>query len=131
MTMSKYNITSAKDLWDLVRDLSGIDSVTMEQCRSVMHEQGWTRYESLTDEQVGIIADLAGDLALVKLAQIPAVEVTRYTQDGATYICAGDSNTGEDAARTAAKGALRDGEALADDMERVDGCCTWTMEVRS
>lgn len=59
------------------------------------------------------------------------VSLTRYTQDGVTYICAGDSGTDEDVAKVAAMGDLRDGEQLADDMSRVDGCCTWTVEVRS
>lgn len=59
------------------------------------------------------------------------IEVTRYTQDGATYICAGDRSTDEAAARSAAEAKLRTGESLADDMDRVDGCCTWTVEVRS
>ena len=60
-----------------------------------------------------------------------SVEITRYSQDGITYICAGDRSTDDDTARAAAEGALRDGETLADDMDRVDGCCTWTVEVRS
>ena len=59
------------------------------------------------------------------------IEVTRYTQDGTAYICAGDRSTDEDAAKVAAEASLRDGETLADDMDRVDGCCTWTVEVRS
>ena len=55
------------------------------------------------------------------------MEVTRYTQDGATYICAGDADTTATDARVAAETKLRDGESLADDMERIDGCCTWTV----
>lgn len=59
--------------------------------------------------------------------QRPKIEVTRYMQDGTTYICAGDRSTDEDDARTAAEAELRSGESLADDMGRVDGCCTWTV----
>lgn len=58
------------------------------------------------------------------------IEVTRYTQDGIAYICAGDHSTSVRDAREAAESALRSGETLAD-MARVDGCCTWTVEVRS
>lgn len=55
------------------------------------------------------------------------VEVTRYAQDGTVYVCSGNAATAAGDARTAAEGALRRGERLADDMERVDGCCTWTV----
>jgi hypothetical protein len=54
-------------------------------------------------------------------------EVTRYTQDGITYICVGYSTTTLAAAMAVAKSVLAAGERLADDMERVDGCCTWTV----
>ena len=45
----------------------------------------------------------------------------------------GDHSTSAAVARHAAESALLDGETLADDMTRVDGCCTWTVaqEVRS
>ena len=56
-----------------------------------------------------------------------AVEVTRYGQDGITYICAGDRSTDDETARAFAEVALCDGETLSDDMDRVDGCCTWTV----
>lgn len=58
------------------------------------------------------------------------IEVTRYTQDGVTYICAGDSSTSVAAARKAAQDKLNAGETLADDMERIDGCCTWSVVTR-
>lgn len=57
------------------------------------------------------------------------VDVTRYTQDGIAYICAGDADTSDREARRAATTALRTGESLADDMERVDGCCTWSVRL--
>lgn len=61
------------------------------------------------------------------------IPVTRYQQDGTAYICAGDHSTSAAVARHAAESALLDGETLADDMTRVDGCCTWTVaqEARS
>ena len=58
------------------------------------------------------------------------IAVTRYKQNGVTYICSGDAHTSVKDARTAAEGVLHDGEALVDDMERVDGCCTWTVVKR-
>ena len=54
-------------------------------------------------------------------------QVTRYSQDNRQYVCAGDDETPAGAARAAAEGALNDGETLADDMARIDGCCTWTV----
>lgn len=50
------NLTTANDLRNRVCELLAYD-VTMGACRSAMHGLGWTRYESLTDEQVGQIAD--------------------------------------------------------------------------
>lgn len=55
------------------------------------------------------------------------IQVTRYTQDGITYVCAGDVSTSVSDAMKAAKSKLLTGEKLADDMERVDGCCTWSV----
>lgn len=56
-----------------------------------------------------------------------AIEVSRYEQDGVQYICAGTAETPVGAARQAAAAAIFAGEFLSDDMERVDGCCTWTV----
>lgn len=50
------NLTTANDLHDRVCELLA-HSVTLEVCRAAMHELGWTRYESLTTEQVDQIAD--------------------------------------------------------------------------
>jgi hypothetical protein len=58
---------------------------------------------------------------------IETTRYTRYKQDGVNYICAGHADTTADDARSAASAALADGEQLADDMERIDGCCTWTV----
>ena len=55
------------------------------------------------------------------------MEVTRYTQDGVTYICAGDASVVIGDARRAAQAKLQKGEHLASDMERIDGCCTWSV----
>lgn len=51
-----------------------------------------------------------------------SIEVTRYKQDGGTYICAGDATTSESDAMYAAGSMLSFGEKLTD-MERIDGCC--------
>jgi len=55
------------------------------------------------------------------------IEVTTYHHAGIEYVCAGDVETSAHEARAAAEKALSAGKRLADDMERIDGCCTWTV----
>jgi hypothetical protein len=65
-----------------------------------------------------------------RLAEQPGTdmtEVTKYTQDGVRYICVGDGTTAAGAAWRIANAALAAGERLVGDMDRVDGCCTWTV----
>ena len=50
-------VTDAGDLRDRLCDLTGIRELTLQHAREAMHARGWTRYESLTDEQLGLLAD--------------------------------------------------------------------------
>lgn len=50
-------ITDAGALRDRLADLTGIRELTPQHARDAMHARGWTRYESLTGEQLGLLAD--------------------------------------------------------------------------
>ena len=49
-------VTDAQDLARILADLTGV-GVSGVQARDAMHLRGWTRYGSLTGEQLGLLAD--------------------------------------------------------------------------
>lgn len=50
-------ITDAGALRNRLSDLTGIRELTTGHAREAMRLRGWTRYESLTGEQLGLLAD--------------------------------------------------------------------------
>jgi hypothetical protein len=50
-------VTDAGVLRDRLSDLTGIRELTAGHARDAMHLRGWTRYQSLSDEQLGLLAD--------------------------------------------------------------------------
>lgn len=50
-------VTDARQLRDRVSDMLARE-VTVEQCRAAMHALGMMRYESLSSDDVGRIADV-------------------------------------------------------------------------
>lgn len=54
--MTMRRVTNCVDLAHVLADLTGV-GVSGVQAREAMHARGWTRYESLSPEDLGLLAD--------------------------------------------------------------------------
>lgn len=66
-------ITNARELHNRVREFLADDSVSLEACRDAMHAMGILRYESLTSESVGDIADIVAGRLEIPEARLSAL----------------------------------------------------------
>ena len=54
-------VTDARQLRDRVCELLAAGGISVEECREAMHALGFTRYESLSSDDLGRIADAVSE----------------------------------------------------------------------